>query len=95
VVWALVPVGCGWQTTHSAQRNPARSCTFAALALPPCHAVSDGLAVGAASLSELPQISLGVATAMVVHKGPVAIGLATFLRSAQWTPAQVHRGGRC
>jgi zinc transporter 9 len=29
---------------------------------------------------------------MVVHKGPVAIGLATFLRSALWSPAQVHRG---
>jgi zinc transporter 9 len=55
-------------------------------------AVSDGLAVGAASLSSVPEISLGVATAMVVHKGPVAIGLATFLRSALWSPAQVHRG---
>lgn len=29
---------------------------------------------------------------MVVHKGPVAIGLATFLRSALWNPAQIHRG---
>ena len=55
--------------------------------------MSDGLAVGAASASDLPEVSLGVATAMVVHKGPVAIGLATFLRGAAWSPAQVHRGG--
>jgi zinc transporter ZupT len=28
---------------------------------------------------------------MVVHKGPVAVGLATFLRG-QWAPAAVRRG---
>lgn len=55
-------------------------------------AVSDGLAVGAASLSTVPEVSLGVAAAMVVHKGPVAIGLASFLRGAMWGPAQIHRG---
>lgn len=55
-------------------------------------AVSDGLAVGAASLSTVPEVSLGVAAAMVVHKGPVAIGLASFLRGAMWSPAQIHRG---
>lgn len=54
--------------------------------------VSDGLAVGAASLSNLPAVSVGVATAMVVHKGPVALGLSTFLRGAAWTPQQVQRG---
>ena len=29
---------------------------------------------------------------MVVHKGPVAVGLATFLQSASWSPAQAHSG---
>jgi hypothetical protein len=30
---------------------------------------------------------------MVVHKGPVAVGLAAYLRSARWTPSRVHKGG--
>lgn len=42
-------------------------------------------------MSTAPEVSLSVATAMVVHKGPVAVGLATFLRG-QWGPAAVRRG---
>lgn len=76
---------------NHADKPSCPRCTLAAAAAS-CRAVSDGLAVGAASLSTVPEISLGVATAMVVHKGPVAIGLSTFLRSALWSPAQVHRG---
>jgi zinc transporter 9 len=62
------------------------------LRLSGCSAVSDGLAVGAASLSSVPEISLGVTAAMVVHKGPVAVGLSTFLQSASWSPAQINKG---
>ncbi|KAF6256235.1 Zinc/iron permease [Scenedesmus sp. NREL 46B-D3] len=56
------------------------------------HAASDGLAVGAASLASEPAVSLSVAAAMVVHKGPVAVGLAAYLRSARWPPSRVHKG---
>jgi zinc transporter 9 len=65
-------------------------CVFAHMMLLP--AASDGLAVGAASLASEPAVSLGVAAAMVVHKGPVAVGLAAYLRSARWTPSRVHKG---
>ncbi|WIA16389.1 hypothetical protein OEZ85_013082 [Tetradesmus obliquus] len=56
------------------------------------HAASDGLAVGAASLAAEPAVGLGVAAAMVVHKGPVAVGLAAYLRSARWSASRVHTG---
>lgn len=92
-----------WGVQHQqrhCQRNFARSTDttvrpdfFAPLAAAAAAAaaVSDGLAVGAASLSTAPEVSLSVATAMVVHKGPVAVGLAAFLRG-QWAPEAVRRG---
>lgn len=60
--------------------------------LNPLPAASDGLAVGASALSSEPAVSLSVAAAMVVHKGPVAVGLTAYLRSAGWRPGSIHKG---
>eukprot|EP00879_Flechtneria_rotunda_P018086 GHRR01018959.1.p1 GENE.GHRR01018959.1~~GHRR01018959.1.p1 ORF type:complete len:320 (+),score=120.12 GHRR01018959.1:967-1926(+) len=56
------------------------------------HAVSDGLAVGASSLAAEQSVSVAVAAAMIIHKGPVAIGLAAYLQSAGWTAKSLQRG---
>lgn len=45
------------------------------------HAAADGLAVGVASVSPSIKLAVGVGMAMVLHKGPVAFGLGTFLVS--------------
>jgi zinc transporter ZupT len=68
--------------------NPAMQALLGLLV----HALSDGLAVGAASLAAAPGVTLSVALAMVMHKGPVAVGLGSFLRAARWQQAQVHKG---
>eukprot|EP00877_Chromochloris_zofingiensis_P005743 jgi/Chrzof1/1516/Cz10g10210.t1 len=56
------------------------------------HAAADGLAVGASSLSTQPLVVLSVAAAMVVHKGPVAVGLTSYLKTAQWTMGRIQKG---
>lgn len=45
------------------------------------HAAADGLAVGVASVSPSIKLAVAVGMAMVLHKGPVAFGLGTFLVS--------------
>lgn len=55
------------------------------------HAVADGVAVGAASLSSNLAIIVAVSLAMVLHKGPMAFGLATYLATAGWSDAKIHK----
>lgn len=43
------------------------------------HAAADGLAVGVASMSTSIRLAVSVGFAMVLHKGPVAFGLSSFL----------------
>jgi hypothetical protein len=62
---------------------------------PLCPAAADGLAVGAAALSPQPAVSAAVGLAMVVHKGPVALGLTSCLSAAAWSKAAVQKGGAC
>ena len=46
---------------------------------------ADGFAVGAASRSDSSSLGLTIAVAMVLHKAPVAFGLATSFMTAKWT----------
>lgn len=55
------------------------------------HAAADGLAVGAASMSPSTRLALLVGVAMVLHKGPVAFGLTTFLRGCKWSWREIGR----
>ena len=47
--------------------------------------IADGFAVGAASRSSSSSLGLTIAVAMVLHKAPVAFGLATSFMTAKWT----------
>jgi solute carrier family 39 (zinc transporter), member 9 len=49
------------------------------------HCVADGLAMGAAFLSGNASLSFVIATAMVLHKAPMAFGLGSYLRHCQWS----------
>lgn len=49
------------------------------------HSAADGFAVGAASRSSSSSLGLTIAVAMVLHKAPVAFGLATSFMTAKWT----------
>ena len=53
------------------------------------HAAADGLAVGVASVSPSIKLAVGVGMAMVLHKGPVAFGLGSFLVSQKLDTATV------
>lgn len=45
------------------------------------HTAADGLAVGVAHMSDSLRLALAIGMAMVLHKGPVAFGLISFLQS--------------
>lgn len=45
---------------------------------------ADGFAVGAATRSDSTSLGLTIAVAMVLHKAPVAFGLATTFMTAKW-----------
>lgn len=49
------------------------------------HSAADGFAVGAASRSDSSSLGLTIAVAMVLHKAPVAFGLATSFMTAKWS----------
>ena len=53
------------------------------------HAAADGLAVGVASVSPSIKLAVAVGMAMVLHKGPVAFGLGSFLVSRKLPTATV------
>ncbi|TXT13096.1 hypothetical protein VHUM_01497 [Vanrija humicola] len=55
------------------------------------HGAADGIAIGASSLSGSAQLGLVVFLAVLVHKGPAALGLTTTLLNLHLTPAQVRR----
>lgn len=55
------------------------------------HGAADGIALGASSLSGRAELGLIVFLAVLVHKGPAALGLTTTLLSLHLTPAQVRR----
>jgi zinc transporter 9 len=55
------------------------------------HGLADGIALGASSLSDNKQLGLVVFLAVLVHKGPSALGLTTTLLSLHLNPAQVRR----
>ena len=45
---------------------------------------TDGFAVGAATRSDSSTLGISIAIAMVLHKAPVAFGLATSFMTAKW-----------
>ncbi|KAL3134435.1 hypothetical protein ABBQ38_006493 [Trebouxia sp. C0009 RCD-2024] len=49
------------------------------------HSAADGFAVGAATRSDSSALGVTIAIAMVLHKAPVAFGLATSFMAANWT----------
>lgn len=53
------------------------------------HAAADGLAVGVAHVSPSIKLAVAVGMAMVLHKGPVALGLGTYLVSQHCSAASV------
>ncbi|KAK9806802.1 hypothetical protein WJX72_003345 [[Myrmecia] bisecta] len=55
------------------------------------HSASDGFAIGAASVSHNVKLETMIAIAMVLHKAPMAFGLATFLMSARWPWAKAQK----
>ena len=54
------------------------------------HCMADGLAMGSAFLSGNAALTLIIATAMILHKAPMAFGLGTYLLACNipWTSAQ-------
>ncbi|PRW58355.1 zinc transporter ZIP9 isoform X1 isoform B [Chlorella sorokiniana] len=52
------------------------------------HCCADGLAMGAAFLSGNARLSMIIAAAMVLHKAPMAFGLATYLMACRWNFAR-------
>lgn len=56
------------------------------------HSAADGLAVGAAALSGDLGLSMAVAAAIMLHKLPVAAGLAGFLRGCGLPWGAAHQG---
>ena len=54
------------------------------------HCCADGLAMGAAFLSGNARLSMIIAAAMVLHKAPMAFGLATYLMACRWTFARAR-----
>ena len=57
--------------------------------------VADGLAVGAAGLSNNACITFLVGAAMVLHKGPVAFGYTTYLVTIGEAKRTIHKGNDC
>eukprot|EP01025_Chloroclados_australasicus_P034411 TRINITY_DN35159_c0_g1_i2.p1 TRINITY_DN35159_c0_g1~~TRINITY_DN35159_c0_g1_i2.p1 ORF type:complete len:359 (+),score=15.63 TRINITY_DN35159_c0_g1_i2:81-1079(+) len=56
------------------------------------HSIADGLAVGVASLSENQDLNFAVGVAMVLHRGPVAFGLGSYLAKVNFPQQQSSRG---
>lgn len=55
------------------------------------HCAADGLAMGSAFLSGNASLGFIVGMAMVLHKAPMAFGLAAFLQSCHWPWARAQR----
>ncbi len=58
------------------------------------HAAADGLAVGAACLSEDLGLTAAISVAIIIHKFPVAFGVAAYLKEAGWAGWRLQRGER-
>eukprot|EP01026_Neomeris_dumetosa_P001562 TRINITY_DN10385_c0_g2_i2.p1 TRINITY_DN10385_c0_g2~~TRINITY_DN10385_c0_g2_i2.p1 ORF type:complete len:230 (-),score=21.67 TRINITY_DN10385_c0_g2_i2:101-727(-) len=56
------------------------------------HSVADGLAVGVASLSGNQDLNFAVGVAMVLHRGPVAFGLGSYLCKVNYPYEESQRG---
>lgn len=55
-------------------------------------AAADGIAVGAAAVSDDLSISVTIGVAIMLHKLPVALSLGAYLRSSALTQSQAHAG---
>lgn len=69
--------GCSHKPTHGGMSSASEHNSVLAALL--VHAAADGLAVGAASMSTSIRLAVTVGFAMVLHKGPVALGLSAYL----------------
>lgn len=72
------------ETTHT-QKDAPRTVLLGLVV----HTAADGLAVGVAHMSESWNLALAIGMAMVLHKGPVAIGLVTYLLSQGCSRADI------
>lgn len=82
---------------HSNEQPCARTSRSVVTALL-IHAAADGLAVGVAHMSDSMRLAVAIGMAMVLHKGPVAFGLVSFLLSQGCSLAavwQVRRDSAC
>ena len=53
------------------------------------HTAADGLAVGVAHMSTSIRLAVAIGVAMVLHKGPVAFGLISFLMAQGCSTAAI------
>lgn len=83
--------GCSHKHTHGFPSSASGGSVLAALLV---HAAADGLAVGVASMSTSARLAVSVGFAMVLHKGPVALGLGAYL-VGQNTPTVAVLRVRC
>lgn len=56
------------------------------------HSLADGFAVGVACGANEARMTQIVALTMLLHKGPVAFGLSSFLRGSGWNVKQLVLG---
>lgn len=69
--------GCSHKHTHGGMSSPSdHNSVLGALLV---HAAADGLAVGVASMSTSVRLAVTIGFAMILHKGPVALGLSAYL----------------
>jgi len=78
----------GFPAETSAGHDPAQRALIGLV----IHSAADGFAVGTATTSDNAMLSAMVGLAMVLHKAPVAFGLATYLMNAKWSWSRAQRG---
>eukprot|EP01025_Chloroclados_australasicus_P038345 TRINITY_DN3941_c1_g1_i6.p2 TRINITY_DN3941_c1_g1~~TRINITY_DN3941_c1_g1_i6.p2 ORF type:complete len:179 (-),score=22.74 TRINITY_DN3941_c1_g1_i6:1150-1686(-) len=56
------------------------------------HSIADGLAMGTSALSGNLQLGFMVGLAMILHRGPMAFGLAAYLRQSEYPEGDALKG---
>eukprot|EP01025_Chloroclados_australasicus_P014727 TRINITY_DN16955_c0_g1_i1.p1 TRINITY_DN16955_c0_g1~~TRINITY_DN16955_c0_g1_i1.p1 ORF type:complete len:378 (-),score=29.72 TRINITY_DN16955_c0_g1_i1:193-1326(-) len=79
---------CGHRCSSVAEHAHSAPSVLTALLI---HAAADGLAVGIANVSPSVRLAVSVGAAMVLHKGPVAFGLVSYLMSQGHSTASIFR----
>ncbi len=86
---SLQLAGGGRMRAHSdgAASAPGRALTGLLV-----HSLADGLAMGAAAVSDNDKVNFSITFAILLHKAPAAFGLTTYLLNSRWSRAKVVQG---